>query len=481
MAFADYVLENYYDEWLDQTGQPRPDTEVIVELLKNMGMDELKNRQFLADQAMKSMGIAFRVYGDHSDDERVIPFDILPRIIDGLEWDRVEAGLKQRVKTINLFINDVYHNQNIIKDKVVPEWLLHSSVGYLPECKGIRPPGDVWCHISGVDLVRDDKGTFYVLEDNLRVPSGSSYVLINRELTKRNFPEVFSHYKVRPVMDYPQKFVKMIHQLVPNIESPNVVVLSPGILNSAYFEHAYLAQKMGARLVEGRDLIYDGKHVCMKSTLGLIKVDVIYRRIDDHFLDPLVFRPDSILGCAGIMQAFQDGNVAIINAPGTGVADDKVVYAFVPKMIEYYLGEKPILPSVPTHLCYEKEALEYTLDNLRELVVKPASESGGYGMLIGPRSESSEIEEFRRRLKENPRNYISQPTLSLSRAPIIDGDEFGGRHVDLRPFVIHGPEEIYVMAGGLTRVALRKGSLVVNSSQGGGTKDTWIVDKTGEK
>jgi uncharacterized circularly permuted ATP-grasp superfamily protein len=477
MTFDNYATDGFFDELIDGQNVPRRRAELLVRAIESLPEGNLLHRQRVSEQAMRDMGITFNVYGSAEGTERIIPFDIVPRIIDGGEWDAVETGLKQRIRAINQFIDDVYHDRAIIRDGVVPEWVFTSSKGYLPQCQGLNPPGGVWAHVTGTDLVRDADGTFFVLEDNLRVPSGVSYVLLNRTLMKRNFPQVFHESRVRRVMDYPDQFMKLLHRLAPDEAThPHVAVLTPGVYNSAYFEHAFLAQEMGALLVEGRDLVYDGKYICARTTDGLEKIDVIYRRIDDDFLDPEVFRPDSVLGCPGIMKAFRAGHLTLANAPGTGVADDKVVYAFVPDMIRYYYGEEPILPNVPTHLCFHNEALEYTLDNLDKLVVKPASESGGYGMLIGPHASPKEREAFAKMLRANPRNYISQPTLALSRAPVLVEDHFEGRHLDLRPYILHGGDSTYVLPGGLTRVALQKGSLVVNSSQGGGTKDTWVVD-----
>ncbi len=481
MNFKGYETGGYFDELFDNQGEARPCARLLVKAIESLPQGDLRRRQEASERAMLSMGITFNVYGSNEGTERTIPFDIVPRIIDGQEWDPVEAGLKQRIKAINLFIDDIYHKREIIKDGVIPEWLFTSSKGYLPQCQDLNPPGGVWTHVTGTDLVRDEKGTFFVLEDNLRVPSGVSYVLLDRILMKRNFPEVFHKSGVRRVVDYPIQFMKMLHKLAPEgIEKPNVAVLTPGVYNSAYFEHTFLARQMGAQLVEGRDLVYDGKYVCARTVDGLERIDVIYRRVDDEFLDPEVFRADSTLGCKGMMKAFREGHLTLANAPGTGVADDKVVYAFVPDMIRYYLGEEPLLPNVPTHLCIEKEALAYTLDNLDKLVVKPASESGGYGMLIGPASSPKERDAFAKVLRANPRNYISQPTLALSRAPVLVDDHFEGRHVDLRPYILHSGDDSYVLPGGLTRVALKKDSLVVNSSQGGGTKDTWVVDRSPE-
>jgi uncharacterized circularly permuted ATP-grasp superfamily protein len=479
MNFNTYATDGFFDELIDETGKPRAGAELLVDVISNLSDGALLTRQQASEELMSTMGITFNVYGSDEGTERMIPFDIVPRLINGAEWDRTEAGLKQRIKAINHFIDDIYHDRKIITDGVVPQWLMESSKGYLPQCQGLNPPGGVWAHVTGTDLVRDEHGTFFVLEDNLRVPSGVSYVLLNRLLMKRNFPEVFHKSNVRRVVDYPDHFMKMLHKVAPEgVDQPTVAVLTPGVYNSAYFEHAYLARKMGAMLVEGRDLVYDGKYICARTTSGLERIDVIYRRVDDEFLDPSVFRADSALGCKGIMKAYREGYLTLANAPGTGVADDKVVYAFVPEMIRYYLGEEPILPNVPTHLCCDPESLEYTLDNLEKLVVKPASESGGYGMLIGPKSTEAERNAFAKCLRADPRNYISQPTLALSRSPILVDDHFEGRHVDLRPYILHSGDDSYVLPGGLTRVALTKGSLVVNSSQGGGTKDTWVIDPT---
>lgn len=479
MKFDQYDIEGFFDEVFAAPGVPHDCARPLVNAIDSLPPGALLAHQQASEQAMLSMGITFNVYSDGRGEDRTIPFDVIPRTIEGRVWDQVEAGLRQRVRAINFFIDDIYHDQKIMKDGVVPSWVLETSKGFLPPCKGIDPPSGVWAHVTGSDLVRDQSGQFYVLEDNLRVPSGASYVLLNRMLMKRNFPEVFYANCVRPVVDYTTRFLSILNRLAPadrEEESACKVVLTPGIFNSAYFEHAFMAKQLGALLVEGRDLVYEGKYVCVRTTKGLKRVDVIYRRVDSAFLDPDEFNPDSMLGCAGLMRAWREGMVTLANAPGTGVADDKVVYAFVPEIIKYYLGEEPLLPNVPTRLCHHPEDLEYTLEHLSELVVKPANESGGYGMIVGPKATPDEIEAFRKVLKENPRNYIAQPTLSLSRAPAVVGDHFEGRHVDLRPFILHGGDEIYVMPGGLTRVALNPGSLVVNSSQGGGTKDTWVVD-----
>ena len=404
----------------------------------------------------------------------------MPRVISKAQWDKTAAGLKQRLKALNMFIDDLYHDQNIIRDGIIPEFILKQSKNYLKECEGVSPRFGVWAHICGTDLVRDSDGQFYVLEDNLRVPSGVSYMLENRSIMKRVLPEVFEKVNIAPVGDYPEHLFNTLVALSPrDIAKPVIVVLTPGIYNSAYFEHAFLAQRMGAELVEGSDLVVqDDDCVYMKTIAGLERVDVIYRRIDDLFLDPEVFDPTSVLGVAGLMRAWSAGNVALANAPGAGVADDKVVYAFVPDIIRYYLKEEPLIPNVETFLCYDDEQRAYVLDNLDKLVVKPANESGGYGMLVGPHSTKKERETFAELIKANPRNYIAQPTLALSTAPTLVGkNKLEPRHLDLRPFILQS-KDTYVTTGGLTRVAMKKGSLVVNSSQGGGSKDTWIVDTT---
>lgn len=476
----DYHPGDFYDELFAAEGEVRSGFSVLGEALKAMGSEELQSRQLAAEKSLMRMGITFQVYGDEGRGERVFPFDIVPRVITGEEWDRLERGLRQRITALNLFIDDVYNEKKIIKDGVVPDWVVYSSSGYLQPCEGLKPPKGIWCHISGSDIVRDGSGEFYILEDNLRCPSGVSYVLANRMIMKRTLPEVFTSMNVRPVADYPDMLLQTLRAVSPHTQdAPNIVVLTPGIYNSAYFEHAFLAQQIGAELVEGRDLVVSHGYVCMKTTQGLKRVDVIYRRINDDFLDPARFRPDSVLGVAGLMDVFQAGRVAIANMPGPGVADDKVVYAFVPDMIKYYLDQDPILPNVPTYLCSREEERSYVLENLKSLVVKEADGAGGYGMLIGPASTQEERETFARQIQANPRGYIAQPTLSLSRSPILTKEgRLDGRHLDLRPFVLCG-DDIKVMPGGLTRVAMRKGSLVVNSSQGGGSKDTWVLNSLG--
>lgn len=470
----------FYDETLAGKNRARSYCKELVKLFRAMDDDELSARQAAADLAIKEMGITFTVYTEEEGTiDRNWPFDIVPRLIPKSEWDVVEAGLIQRVKALNLFINDIYHEQKIIKDGVFPAEVLAESKNFRPQCVGMKPEAGIWAHICGSDLVRDADGTIYVLEDNLRVPSGVSYMLENREVTKRIFPELFETYAPLPIDDYPTQLHDMLASISPHkVKHPEVVVLTPGIYNSAYFEHAFLAHQMGAELVEGRDLFVDKDEcVYMRTVAGPQRVDVIYRRIDDEFIDPEVFRKDSTLGVPGLMRAWKAGKVGLANAPGAGVADDKVVYAFVPDIIRYYLNEEPGIPNVPTYRCMFKEERDYVLANLDKLVVKPANESGGYGMLIGPYATKAERDTFAKLIKKNPRNYIGQPTLGISTVPTIVGKTLEPRHVDLRPFILSG-KKTSVTTGGLTRVALRKGSLVVNSSQGGGSKDTWIVSDT---
>ena len=472
-----YACEGFYDELMQAPGMPRTGCEALAADLEALGGDELAARQRAAEATIKEMGITFTVYSEEGGMiDRAWPFDVIPRAIPEQEWRRVEAGLKQRVQALNLFIDDLYHDQRIVADKVFPQSVLSKSVNFRPQCVGVDPPLGIWAHICGSDLVRDRDGTIYVLEDNLRVPSGVSYMLENRLVTKRVLPELFEHYAPLPVDDYPSQLFDTLAALSPRpAEYPEVVVLTPGIYNAAYFEHAYLAQQMGAELVEGRDLFVGDDDCCyMRTVDGPARVDVIYRRIDDLFLDPEAFQPDSILGVPGLLRAWKAGNVALANAPGAGVADDKVVYAFVPEIIKYYLDQDPIIPNVPTYRCMEPEALAYVLEHIAELVVKPANESGGYGMIVGPAATQAERSQFVQRVKKDPRNYIAQPTLGISTVPTIVKQTLEPRHVDLRPFILSADRQSVTM-GGLTRVALRKGSLVVNSSQGGGSKDTWII------
>jgi len=448
---------------------------LLQERIASLPDGELLARQAAAERLLLQNGITFNVYSDSAATEKIFPFDIIPRIVEAAEWDWLEKGLKQRVYALNLFIDDIYHEQKILKDKVIPEALIQSARSFRKECVGLNPPQKVWCHITGTDLVRDRDGQIYVLEDNLRCPSGVSYVLENRRILKRTFPQVFEALRVRPVDEYPSRLLSTLQSLFPAaMESPKVALLTPGIFNSAYYEHTFLAQQMGVELVEGNDLVAANGRIMMRTTKGFEPVDVLYRRIDDDFLDPEVFRSDSLLGVPGLMEIYKKGRVALANAPGTGIADDKCIYAFVPKIIEYYLGEKIIIPNVPTHVCAEPRELAYVIANLDKLVVKAVNESGGYGMLVGPHATPEERSEFALRIQENPRNYIAQPTLALSRVPVIVNGQVAGRHVDLRPYVLYGTD-IYVLPGGLTRVALKQGSLVVNSSQGGGSKDTWVL------
>lgn len=472
-----YQADGLYDELINANGNARQAAKHLASYLQSLDEDELQGRQKLADAAIQDMGITFTVYTEEGNIDRSWPFDIIPRTISAKQWRTTADGLIQRLQALNLFIDDLYHDQKIIKDGVVPRELIEQSSNFRKECVGVSPPYGVWAHICGTDLVRDKDGEFYVLEDNLRVPSGVSYMLENRSITKRVLPELFERDKILPISDYTSQLYKTLADLAPNTDKPEIVVLTPGIYNSAYFEHAFLAQQMGAELVEGSDLtVAKNGYVYMKTIGGLSKVDVIYRRIDDSFIDPSVFRKDSVLGIPGLMKAWQTGKVALANAPGAGVADDKVIYAYVPKIIKYYLDQDPIISNVETFLCSDDKQRQYVIDNIAELVVKPANESGGYGMLVGPHSSKKEQSEFVRLIKENPRNYIAQPTLSLSTAPTLVGaNNVEPRHLDLRPFVLQGKSS-YVTTGGLTRVAMRKGSLVVNSSQGGGSKDTWIVD-----
>ncbi len=464
-----------YDETFDREGRPRTACRDFLLGLESLGLDELSRRQQAAELQLRNSGITFNVYGHQAGVEKIWPFDIMPRVLDGDEWSRIDAGLRQRVTALNLFIDDVYNDQRIIKDGVVPEELLHSSKTYRPEMQGFSPTHQAWCHINGVDLVRDKDGQIYVLEDNLRCPSGVSYVLENREIMKRSFARVFDGVSIASIEEYPERLLETLLACAPNrAHTPLAVVLTPGVFNSAYFEHTFLAQQMGVELVQGSDLVVIDDVVSMRTTKGLRRVDVIYRRIDDDFLDPECFRPDSCLGVAGLMRAYRAGNVTLANAPGTGVADDKAVYAYVPDIIRYYLGEDIILNNVPTFLCSDPTQRDHVLGNLDKLVVKPTNESGGYGILMGPTASEEERSACADHIRTNPRNYIAQPMLNLSTVPTLVGDRLAPRHVDLRPFVLSG-EDVYVMPGGLTRVALEEGSMVVNSSQGGGSKDTWVL------
>jgi uncharacterized circularly permuted ATP-grasp superfamily protein len=475
MRFSSYQAGSFFDEMFGENDAPRAVAKPLANIIQSLPEGELLRRQQSAERALLQMGITFNVYGDSAGTEKIFPFDLVPRIISSAEWNWIERGLKQRLTALNLFISDIYHDQKIIKDKVVPAEIMLSAKSFREQCIGLNPPLGIWCHICGTDLVRHRDGQIYVLEDNLRCPSGVSYVLENRLVMKRTFPRVFEASRIRPVAEYPSRLRDMLESLAPpGVETPRVVVLTPGIYNSAYFEHSFLAQQMGVELVEGRDLVVSDGFVWMRTTKGFERVDVIYRRIDDDFIDPKAFRADSVLGVAGLMDVYRAGNVGLANAPGTGVADDKVIYAYVPKIVKYYLNQEIIIPNVPTYVCADPKELKYVLEHIDELVVKAANESGGYGMLVGPHSTPELRAEFAKRVQANPRNYIAQPTLSLSQVPTIIDDHFEGRHVDLRPYILYG-KDIFVLPGGLTRVALKKGSLVVNSSQGGGSKDTWVL------
>jgi uncharacterized circularly permuted ATP-grasp superfamily protein len=479
VQFDQYDPGDFYDELFVAKGQPREEAKLLIERLRSLSMDEIQQRQKVAQNTLFKMGVTFNVYSDNQGTERIWPFDIIPRIVAAQEWADLERGLRQRITALNLFLDDIYGDQKIIKDGIIPAELIESATGFLKPCLGLKPPHGIWCHITGTDLVRDRDGRWYVLEDNLRCPSGVSYVLENRRVMKSTFPQVFSTLNIQPVDNYAGKLLETLLYLAPSgLPNPTVVLLTPGMYNSAYFEHSFLAQQMGVELVQGQDLVVADGYLKMKTTKGLQRVDVVYRRIDDDFIDPLAFRADSMLGVPGLMEVYRAGRVAIANAPGTGVADDKVIYAYVPQMIRYYLGEDQQLANVPTYLCWEPSQQQHVLENLDSLVVKAADESGGYGMLVGPHATAAERAEFAERIKANPRKYIAQPTLCLSRVPTLLEDDVYGCHVDLRPYILHG-EDIHISPGGLTRVALKKGSLVVNSSQGGGSKDTWVIADPG--
>lgn len=479
LQFHGYDVGRFYDESFNEKGRARAGSEILVDRINGLPSGELLRRQEAIDRALLRMGITFTVYGDEHGTEKIFPFDVIPRVVQAFEWEHIEAGLKQRIEVLNRFLHDIYHDQDIVRAGILPRAMLEKAKSYRPQCAGLNPPKGIWCHITGTDLVRNSDGAIYVLEDNLRCPSGVSYVLQNRRIMKRSFPEIFSDSRVRPINDYPSRLYETLSHLCPNdVAEPKIVVLTPGIYNSAYYEHSFLAQQMGIELVEGQDLVVQDNFVYMRTTRGFQQVDVIYRRIDDDFMDPKAFRADSMLGVPGLMEAYRHGNVALANAPGTGVADDKVIYAYVPEMIRFYLDREPILPNVQTYICEREDDRKYVLSHLSELVVKAANEAGGYGMLIGPHSTKAEQDRFAHLIQADPRNYIAQPTLSLSRVPTLIGDHFEGRHVDLRPYILYG-KSIWVLPGGLTRVALKKGSLVVNSSQGGGSKDTWVIAQQG--
>ena len=472
---ANYQFNGFYDEMLAAAGRPRPPYRRLYEQLNRLGPQELQRRHGLAMEMFRNHGITFAVYPDAQGTEKVFPFDVIPRIIGARTWRRLESGLKQRLRALNLFLDDVYGRKLILRQGGISTEIVLSSSLYMREVEGLAVPHGIHCHIAGIDLVRDGRCDFFVLEDNLRTPSGASYVQANRYVMKRILPDLFAGYPVRPVEGYVHELLRHLRWLAPSgVDDPTVVLLTPGINNSAYYEHLYLAKQMGVELVEGSDLVVDADHVFMRTTRGLRPVHVIYRRIDDEWLDPIFGRQESLVGVAGLVNAYRAGNVAIANALGNGVADDKAVYTLVPKLVRYYLDEDPILPNVETYLCAIDSERRYVLEHLDSLVVKTVDSSGGYGMLIGPISSQEEREEFRRRIEAAPRAFIAQPVVALSVQPVLDGGSFRRGHQDLRPFVLTGPD-IYVTPGGLTRVALRPGSLVVNSSQGGGSRDTWVM------
>ncbi len=474
--FQGYAPEAFFDEMFESTGDVRTHYQRLLTRYTGMSSEEFQKKRDLADNAFLTQGVTFTVYNDLEGTERIFPFDLIPRIIPRAEWEHVERGLGQRITALNLFLHDIYHEQKIVHDGIVPAEIIHSAAHFRPEFMGFNVPKDIYIHICGSDLIRDHDGNYLVLEDNARSPSGVSYLLENRQAMKRVFPNLFSRYLVRPVDTYCLELLDVLRYIAPHANpEPTVVLLTPGIYNSAYFEHSFLARTMGIEIVVGADLVVQDGFVFMKTTRGLKRVDVIYRRIDDDFLDPQVFRKDSVLGVSGIVDAYRRGNVSLANTIGTGVADDKVTYYFVPKMIKYYLDQDPILPNVETYLSFFESDRKYILENLDKLVVKSANESGGYGMLMGPQATVEQRESFRKAIEENPRNYVAQPVVRLSRSPSFCDDHFEGRHIDLRPYILYG-EKITIIPGGLTRVALRKNSLVVNSSQGGGSKDTWVLN-----
>ena len=477
LSFDNYQQDGFYDEMFKADGSVRPYYRRLLQRFSKLSVQDFDARRQLADLLFFNEGVTFTVYGDKRGVERIFPFDLMPRIIPDREWQQIEAGLTQRITALNLFLKDIYNDQLILKDKIIPEYIVKQSKHFRKEMIGLKTPRDIYIHVCGTDLVRNSDGQYYVLEDNARCPSGVSYVLENRHTLRRVFPNLFERYGVRPVEQYPHELLKMLQYIAPRDKpNPTIAVLTPGIYNSAYFEHSYLAQQMGVEIVEGRDLIVQDRNVYMRTTRGMKQVDVIYRRIDDDFLDPKVFKKDSLLGVPGIFDAYRAGNVNLANAVGTGISDDKVMYYYVPQMIKYYLDQDPILPNVPTYLACVPEDQKYILENIEKLVIKPANESGGYGLLIGPQSTRYTQNKFKNLIKQQPENYVAQPTLGLSRhACYVDENLFEGRHIDLRPYILYG-EKVSIIPGGLTRVALKKGSLVVNSSQGGGSKDTWVLE-----
>ncbi|OUU27429.1 MAG: hypothetical protein CBC04_03110 [Verrucomicrobia bacterium TMED44] len=476
-VFSRYETGAFFDEMFDRGDDRliRPHYQKILERISALNPLEYEEKRSQAVSSFLEHGVTFTVYGDSEGAERIFPFDLIPRVIPGNEWSVIERGLKQRILALNLFLNDIYHQGRILQEGVIPREIVETCPYFRKEIIGFHVPKDIYIHVCGSDLIRDEKGTYMVLEDNGRCPSGVSYVLENRDIMKRAFPRTYQSMGVRSVEAYPELLLKTLEYLSPRqSQKPVCVLLTPGVYNSAYFEHTFLARQMGIEIVEGRDLIAIDGFVYMRTTQGLVQVDVIYRRLDDDFIDPSFFRKDSVLGVPGLMDSYLKGNVALANGVGTGLADDKVTYAYVPDMIRFYLGQDPILQSVPTYLCWRDEDRKFVLENLANLVVKPANESGGYGMLIGSESTKAECNEFKKRINENPREYIAQPIISLSRHPTFCNDELAGRHIDLRPFILYG-SDLEVVPGGLTRVALKKDSLVVNSSQGGGSKDTWVL------
>ena len=478
--FEEYEVGDFFDEMFAAPGVVRPHYQALAQRLNEMADGEFDRKRHLAEKSSINQGITFTVYSGDEGTERIFPFDLIPRIIPADEWAYVERGLIQRLTALNMFLHDIYHDQRIVKEGIIPEEIIKSAKHFRPEFMGFDVPKNIYIHICGTDLIRGRNGEYMVLEDNGRCPSGVSYVLENRQAMKRVFPRLFAKYAVRPVDRYAQDLLAALRYVAPHEDSdPTVVVLTPGIFNSAYYEHSFLARSMGIEIVTGNDLIVKDAKVYMKTTKGLKQVDVIYRRIDDDFIDPTVFRPDSVLGVPGIVEAYRKGNVSLANSIGTGVADDKVTYYFVPQMIKFYLGEEPILPNVQTYLTSVDSDRKYVLENLHNLVVKAANESGGYGMLIGPHATKEQIEKFRAAIIADPRGYVAQPVISLSRSPSYCDGEIEGRHIDFRPYILTG-EKTTIIPGGLTRVAMRKGSLVVNSSQGGGSKDTWVLDAEDE-
>ena len=468
-----------YNEMLNMRGQKvRNLYKNLDNWLSNQNINSLMRQSIKAEELFRKVGITFNVYGEDEAEERLIPFDLMPRIIDSKEWSLIEKGITQRLIALNMFLEDIYSKQNIVKENIIPSKLINNNAAFLPEMCNFKPPGGIYTHISGIDLVRTSEKNFFVLEDNLRVPSGASYMIENRSTMMHMFPELFTIYNVKPVFNYPDLLLKsLVKTSKSSTRKPNVAVLTPGVFNSAYYEHTFLADEMGVNLLEWRDLLIEDNKVVIRTTQGIEQVDIIYRRIDDTYLDPLSFNPDSRIGSPGLFDVYRAGNVMIANAPGTGIADDKAVYSYIPEIIKFYLDEEPILKNVKTWRCSEKKSLKYVIDNLAKLVVKEVHGSGGYGMLIGPTSSKKEIENFKQKLISKPSNYIAQPTLSLSSVPILTKKGLAPRHVDLRPFALMSPNDIKITNGGLSRVALKENSLLVNSSQGGGTKDTWIVDQ----